>query len=34
MKTRASDHAINWTIYILTGIFSLMCVYPIYFVFI
>lgn len=34
MKTRASDHVFNWIIYIITGIFSLMCIYPIYYVFI
>lgn len=34
MKTKASDHVFNWVIYIITAAFSIMCIYPIYYVFI
>jgi len=34
MKKSVSDHVFNWVNYILTGIFSILCIYPIYYVFI
>lgn len=34
MKQSLSDRLVNWVVYLLTGIFTLLCVYPIYYVFI